>query len=137
MPFIIYKTPLQGPAGLLRSGGLKWQCHVAQIALGFNQNQRALLNDHRSGPFAWHMHWFGFCGNSGLNGCDTARIGINPLQPRALRYLFEFSAGQGVGCNLGHATGLHRRLRSSLHNRCNNSRCCNRYSGCGRWRWRC
>jgi hypothetical protein len=50
---------------LLLRCGFKWQLHIAQVAFGFYQNQRALVDNNSGRPLARNMHWLRLGSGSG------------------------------------------------------------------------
>ena len=93
-------------AALLGYGRLlKRQCHSAQIAFGFHQNQRTGVHHHGRRAFTGHVYGHGLCRNRGPHGCNALSVRIDPLQARALCNGQQCIGRQRVGLYRRHALG--------------------------------
>lgn len=88
--------------------GSERQRHVAQVAAGLHQHQRAVFHFHRRFGLTRHTHrrWLGR--NGLLRLTHLLRVGLHPLQASALCDLAQFLGDQheGLGCS-GNLHGCH------------------------------
>jgi hypothetical protein len=84
-----------------QSALLEWQLQLPQVALGFDQHQRAFIDHDRGGALARNANrrWFG-C-NGRLHGGDFLRIRIDPLQAGTLCHLHQIGDRQLKRLDLG------------------------------------
>jgi hypothetical protein len=121
---------------------LKRQFYRTQIALGFDQHQRAFVGNHQRWALTRHVHRLGFSSDGGFGFGDLGGVGVDPLQAGSLGDLNQVLQRQVVRLDLGQAGSLRRsgwRRCGSRRWRCDWCRCGNgdwRHIGRGRGRGR-
>lgn len=80
------------------------QRQIAQITPGFNQHQRAFIDDDLLRWLARHMDRLRLGGDRCLYGFDFFGVGVDPIQARSLRYLRQLFHRQHKRLNFGQAS---------------------------------
>ena len=108
---------------------LKRQFHVAQIALGLNQHQRAGIELRCCRALTRNVDRFGFSGHGSLHFGNFAGVGVDPLQTGRAGNLGQVLQRQVVGLDFWQGARCWRGGRRRNDRRCNNGSCWS-----GHWR---